>query len=234
MFRGLPRSASLALGTLLFGAVSCSAGGEPTTGESEGAFRTPSGAPTCDGIDFRQFLAEQEQAGKDGSYQCQVSAGLSRSSQPDSKKWLPSLVDPAKRHPPFRSVVNLRGEPHTNGEAPVVRALGMTPRNIPVRDKTAPTRAQIVEFLEFVTDPAHQPALVHCHAGQGRTGTFVAAYRMIVQHRSVAAALSEADEFGVNDEQHAFLVTEIAAHLGDAEFARFRGAPGSGPVRAMP
>ena len=65
-----------------------------------------------------------------------------------------------------------------------------------ILDNAAPTSAQLVEFLDYVTNPAHQPAYVHCQQGKGRTGVAVAAYRMAVEGQSVEAALAEAQRFG--------------------------------------
>lgn len=65
---------------------------------------------------------------------------------------------------------------------------------------------------------------MHCKAGQGRTGTFVAAYRMTVQGWAPADAIAEARSFNVNDAQIAFL-EDFAAHLGDPDVAAFRRAP---------
>jgi protein tyrosine/serine phosphatase len=125
---------------------------------------------------------------------------------------------------PFRSVINLRP---TNDEAPAVSAAGMTPFNIPVPDQHTPSYDQVSSFLQFATGPSHQPALVHCFAGQGRTGTFTATYRMVVQNWAPADAVSEAQRFLVNDDQIAWLKDFGANHLGDSEFQGFANAAGS-------
>lgn len=50
--------------------------------------------------------------------------------------------------------------------------------NIPVEDFSAPLINQLVEFQELVKSYKDKsyPVLVHCFAGCGRTGTFLAAY----------------------------------------------------------
>ena len=56
--------------------------------------------------------------------------------------------------------------------------------------------AQILQFLKIATDPKRQPLLVHCRHGADRTGTMVAAYRVVVQGWSKDQALAEMQEGG--------------------------------------
>lgn len=136
------------------------------------------------------------------SYQCVVSPVLSRASQPDPK-WIASLADPKIREFPFKSVVNLRSESDSEIESVVEN--GMIAKHIPVKDMQAPTISQVIDFLRFAKDPAHQPVLVHCLAGQGRTGTFVATYRLAIQRWSLDAVIKEAVSFNVNEIQLNFI-----------------------------
>jgi atypical dual specificity phosphatase len=56
------------------------------------------------------------------------------------------------------------------------RALGMELRNIPVQDRGPPTSEQFNEFISLMDSNPAKKVLVHCYAGQGRTGTMIAAY----------------------------------------------------------
>ena len=70
------------------------------------------------------------------------------------------------------------------------RELGLDYVWLPVVDMGVPERAQVAEFLELFGQP--MVSLVHCYAGQGRTGLFVACYRI---HRGmeVEAAIACTD-----------------------------------------
>ena len=81
-------------------------------------------------------------------------------------------------------------------EAPLPRGAlerhGLLGLHIPVDDFHAPTTTQMLEALAFLDDAraTGTPVAVHCLAGQGRTGTVLAAY-LIRGGLSAEQAISE-------------------------------------------
>lgn len=100
----------------------------------------------------------------------QVSLELFRGPQPDFEDMLH-----LKSHG-VRALVNLRREA-TESEF-FARQAGLEYLHLAVEDWNIPQEGQIREFLQFLNIPQNQPALIHCAMGVGRTGTFVACYRV--------------------------------------------------------
>lgn len=72
-------------------------------------------------------------------------------------------------------VVNLTSKP---GATAMARACGMEGVMLPVEDMTAPTQAQIVQFVRTVAPyvQSNKAVAVHCMGGRGRSGTMAACY----------------------------------------------------------
>jgi atypical dual specificity phosphatase len=98
----------------------------------------------------------------------QVSAKLFRSPQPDFEDFI------ALKGKGINGVVNLREE--ATESSFFARQAKLDYRYISVVDWQLPSVEQVLEFIEYVE--ANGPVLVHCAAGVGRTGTFVACYRV--------------------------------------------------------
>lgn len=93
----------------------------------------------------------------------------------------------------LKLVVNLREEnpvSHTH-----CGQLGLDYHYLPVPDQKVPRLDQVLEFLRVVQERG--PALVHCWAGRGRTGIFVACYR-IWRGVEPEQALGQTDSEGLN------------------------------------
>ena len=120
----------------------------------------------------------------------QVTDTLYRGAQPSPAGFA------ALRHLGVGIVVNFREEQReTSAEKREVEALGMKYVGIPWSGRATPSDAQIVEFLDLARNNPGVKIFVHCKRGADRTGTMIAAYRVVVQHESVPEALSEMHSF---------------------------------------
>jgi tyrosine-protein phosphatase SIW14 len=68
--------------------------------------------------------------------------------------------------------------------------------SISVGDWDAPSDAQVAQFLSLFRRDARQKVFVHCHFGDDRTGVFVAAYRIALDHWSADQAIKEMHYYG--------------------------------------
>jgi protein tyrosine/serine phosphatase len=59
-----------------------------------------------------------------------------------------------------------------------------------------PEEKDIIRFLKIVETPKYQPVFVHCQYGSDRTGTAVAAYRIVVQGWAKEDAQAELPKYG--------------------------------------
>lgn len=80
-------------------------------------------------------------------------------------------------------------------EQPAVEAAGMRYINIPIKDKTNPSAAQIDEFMKVASDPATGKFYVHCAGGRHRTGVMAAVYRFNHDHWNYDQAYAEMKQF---------------------------------------
>lgn len=85
---------------------------------------------------------------------------------------------------------------------------GLRHLKIRVVDTRSPTLAQVRELFDFLRDLDLQPGervYIHCEQGNGRTGLFVACYRMAVCGWSLKRALDEAERYTYGEMSPFFL-----------------------------
>ncbi len=124
------------------------------------------------------------------SYESKVDANLTRGSRIENQAGYESLKKQG-----FKGIVDLTME-GTNDEKFAGKA-GLNLLNLKILDNSAPTQAQMKQFLDFATNPKNQPCYVHCEAGKGRTGVASACYRMAVDGWPPEKAIAEAKKFGL-------------------------------------
>jgi|JI6StandDraft_1071083.scaffolds.fasta_scaffold62865_2 rhodanese-related sulfurtransferase len=142
---------------------------------------------------WAQPSAALSQAGLQNVYQ--IDDGLYRAEQPSddvlAQLFAGTFTTPAGVR--FKTVVNLRETPL---DAPLALPDSQT-QLVDLSLKTWDVEDQdILAFLRVATNPAQRPVIVHCRHGADRTGTMVAAYRMVVQGWSADAALAEMQQGG--------------------------------------
>lgn len=120
----------------------------------------------------------------------------------------------------IRTVINLRspGKLETDSlaqeEITFAREEEIRFINLPYGDPSP--EVQVEKFLALVADPANRPVLVHCAAGEERSGVMAAAYRIRVQGWTFARALVEMESFGFDPVKEADMV-RLVRRIADDE-----------------
>lgn len=99
----------------------------------------------------------------------------------------------------YKSVINLRQASEAgadvDGEAAAAKEAGLTYVHLPVNG-ASPDPAMVDKFLAAVSDPANQPAFIHCASGN-RAAAFWMIKRLVVDHWDVDRASAEATSLGL-------------------------------------
>jgi protein tyrosine/serine phosphatase len=100
---------------------------------------------------------------------------------------------------------------------------------IPWRASDEPSSAQVVEFLDLVRANPNTKIFVHCRRGADRTGVMIGAYRIAVEHKSAAEAISEMRRYHYDWLFRPQLKRYVASLPGllqnDPQFADYRPQP---------
>jgi tyrosine-protein phosphatase SIW14 len=129
-------------------------------------------------------------------------------------------------------VVNFRDErSEMAAEKRQVESLGLKYIEIPWSGHNEPSSAQIVQFLDVIRANPQTKIFVHCQRGADRTGVMVAAYRVAVEHKPVAEAVSEMRQFHYDwlwlPQLERYVKSLPGLLQKDAQFSAYAAAPNS-------
>ena len=115
----------------------------------------------------------------------------------------------------FKSIINLRqpSEQGANieGSTAAAKAAGITYLNIPFNTQE-PSQSLVPDFLAAVTNPANQPAFIHCAAG-GRAASMWLIKRLQVDGWEQQKAIDEAVALGLTNERlKTFALDYVSTH----------------------
>jgi tyrosine-protein phosphatase SIW14 len=137
------------------------------------------------------------------------------------------------------TIVNLRQQgQEVDWERKETESLGLQFLNIPVSGWSAPSDAQVAQFLKLFHDAAGQPVFVHCYYGDDRTGAMVATYRIAQQHWTADQAIREMYSFGF----HYYLYPNMESYVrkfpanfaAGSAFSLLRAVPARQPEAKQP
>lgn len=107
----------------------------------------------------------------------------------------------------IRTVITLRethvpGTPHPDAEEEAwcrkmdIHHFRLTPKCWSAPDGSVPAEENVQKFLQIMDDPKYHPVLIHCFAGEHRTGAYCCVFRLEYDRWSHADALNEMRQCG--------------------------------------
>ena len=125
------------------------------------------------------------------------------------------------------TIVDLRGNRGPVAqERAQAEALGLHFVDIPMSGWSAPSTAQVAQFLKLVQSDPGQKIFVHCYYGADRTGVMIAAYRIAQQNWTADQAIAEMYSFGFHYRWHPSMKSYVLGFptklTGDSAFASLR------------
>ncbi len=149
--------------------------------------------------------------GKPDNFSWVIKGKLAGSARPENETQLRWLRDKG-----IRALVCLNKERPLDDKQ--VRELGFEYLFLPVKDFTAPSQDDMIEFVRFAREMIghNMPVVVCCGAGIGRTGTMVAAYLVSLCFPPQEALKEIEVKRGVGVESHSQreAVLEYAREMG--------------------
>jgi protein tyrosine phosphatase (PTP) superfamily phosphohydrolase (DUF442 family) len=154
----------------------------------------------------------------------EVVPGVFRSAQPD-----PGDLR-AIRELGVRTVVVLRSAV-PEAERETAARVGLELVHVPMDGTKIPSMEEVDRALAVILEPSKRPVLVHCAHGEERTGTVIAAYRVVAEGWDPAAAEAEALKLGFGfDDLGDFLAGYRDRWLLRQRAGRGEAGRGAGPA----
>jgi protein tyrosine/serine phosphatase len=129
-----------------------------------------------------------------------VTSGIYRSGRP-TEEGLRRLAKQDGKRGAIKAIINLEDHPRAvRREIAMAARLGIRVIWKPVRHRAVQNERYTQEIQEAMSDPANQPCLVHCWAGNDRTGMEIAIHRVTRQGWSAKRARAEMMRLGFHRE----------------------------------